>query len=97
MWGGGETGLIDDVAGVWMQKDFNGAEPVDIRRLLVDALRKNHPREDVIEGGLLISGVHLARPSGADPAMLTLSVGGITHNASASPYAGSQSVTIAVK
>jgi uncharacterized protein (TIGR03437 family) len=47
--------------------------------------------------GLLQVNVRIPSQIPAGPAALTLGIGGITHNVSTSPYAGSQSVSIAVK
>jgi uncharacterized protein (TIGR03437 family) len=47
--------------------------------------------------GLLQVNVRIPSQIPAGPATLTLSVGGVTHNASATPFSGSQSVTITVK
>ena len=47
--------------------------------------------------GLLQVNVRIPSQIPAGAATLTLSVGGVTHNASATPFSGSQSVTINVK
>jgi uncharacterized protein (TIGR03437 family) len=47
--------------------------------------------------GLLQVNVRIPSEIPAGPATLTLSVGGVTHNASATPYSGSQSVSVTVK
>jgi uncharacterized protein (TIGR03437 family) len=47
--------------------------------------------------GLLQVNVRIPSQIPAGPVALTLSIGGITHNMSTSPYAGSQSVSVSVK
>ena len=47
--------------------------------------------------GLLQVNVRIPTQIPAGPATLTLSIGGVTHNTSSSPYVGSQSVAVTVK
>jgi uncharacterized protein (TIGR03437 family) len=47
--------------------------------------------------GLLQVNVRIPTQIPAGAATLTLSIGGVTHNTPASPYAGSQSVAVTVK